>query len=261
MLLGLRFMPCPGLSCSGDQVFGERGHSYLSPLLFLLLGFLSVQPAHLLRRVLTIQNLIKSRLAVNTACSLVDDASLKLQLPPSSSGCPRSPVPGRGWAGLQILPTPLFCEQAWWCLSLGLFTGVAIPGSGLLSHVSSLRLPSGHASPVLTLSSAARTSLPSPHLLVVDAGICAASLLGVTFGHVTCRFKLFIYLSSQLYCHRGSKACHRLTNESVSWCLDASVILKLPSWDASPSLPFLSLFLSFTFFSTSFRRRAAFLGA
>ena len=55
---------------------------------------------------------------------------------------------------------------------------VAIPRSGLLSQVSSLRLPSGHSGPVLTLSIAAHASLPSPNLLVADAGVCAASLLG-----------------------------------------------------------------------------------
>ena len=38
----------------------------------------------------------------------------------------------------------------------------------MLSHVSSLRLPSGHSGPVLTLSNAARASLFSPRLLVVD---------------------------------------------------------------------------------------------
>ena len=43
---------------------------------------------------------------------------------------------------------------------------VAIPKSGLLAQVSSLRLPSGHSGLVLTLSNAARASLPSPHLLV-----------------------------------------------------------------------------------------------
>ena len=98
------------------------------------------------------------------------------------------------------LLTPLFCEKAWQCLTLGLFTGVAIPGSGLLSQVSSLRLPSGHSGPVLTLSNAPHTSLPSALLLVVDAGVCTASLLGLTFGHVICGFKLFIYFSSQLCC-------------------------------------------------------------
>ena len=98
------------------------------------------------------------------------------------------------------LLSPLFCERAWQCLSLGLFAGVAISGSGLLSEVSSLRLPSGHSGPVLTLSNIARTSLPSLLLLVADAGVCAASLLGVTVGHVICGFKLFIYFSSHLCC-------------------------------------------------------------
>ena len=38
--------------------------------------------------------------------------------------------------------------------------------------------------------------------------------------------------------------------------------LRLASWDGSPSLPLLSLFLSFIFVPTSFRRQwAAFLGA
>ena len=55
---------------------------------------------------------------------------------------------------------------------------VAILQSGLLAQVSSLRLPSGHSGPVLTLSNAARASLPSPRLLVADAGVCAASPLG-----------------------------------------------------------------------------------
>ena len=68
------------------------------------------------------------------------------------------------------------------------FRGIAIPGSGLLSLVSSLRLPSGYSGPVLTLSNAARASLFSPRLLVEDASVCAASPLGVTVGHVICGF-------------------------------------------------------------------------
>ena len=55
---------------------------------------------------------------------------------------------------------------------------VAIPQSGLLYQVGSLRLPLGHSGPVLTLSNVARASLPSLHLLVVVAGVCAASPLG-----------------------------------------------------------------------------------
>ena len=56
---------------------------------------------------------------------------------------------------------------------------VVIPQSDLLAEVSSLRLPSGHLGPDLTISNAAQTSLPSPFVLVEDAGICAACLLEV----------------------------------------------------------------------------------
>ena len=70
---------------------------------------------------------------------------------------------------------------------------VAILQSDLLAQVSSFRLPSGHSGPVLTLSNAARTSLPSHLLLVADAGVCAASPLGVTIGLVILGFNyLFI---------------------------------------------------------------------
>ena len=72
---------------------------------------------------------------------------------------------------------------------------VAIPQSGLLSQVSSLRLFSGHLGTVLTLSNAVHASLPSPRLLdVADAGVCTASPLGVTVGLVICGFNyLFIF--------------------------------------------------------------------
>ena len=58
--LGLRFVPFPGPSSSGDQEFGERGHYDLSPPLSLLLGFLGVQLAPLLRWMVTVQNPEKS---------------------------------------------------------------------------------------------------------------------------------------------------------------------------------------------------------
>ena len=58
-----------------------------------------------------------------------------------------------------------------------------------------------------------------------------------------------------------SKTPHRPANESVSWCLETSPLSRLPSQDGSPSLPLLSLFLSFIFCPTSFWRQwAAFLG-
>ena len=73
----------------------------------------------------------------------------------------------------------LFCAWAWWCLRLGLaFWVVVIPQSGLLAQVSSLRLGLGHSGQILMLSNAARASLLSLRLLVVGAGICAASPLG-----------------------------------------------------------------------------------
>ena len=89
----------------------------LPPPPSLPLGFLGVQLMHLLRcalclfwgadlwlrpsqRMSTIQNPKKSWLAMNSACSLVDDASLGLRLPPSGSGC-HLPVSGGGWAGPQ----------------------------------------------------------------------------------------------------------------------------------------------------------------
>ena len=43
-------------------------------------------------------------------------------------------------------------------------------------------------------------------------------------------------------------------SESVSWCLETSLFLRLPSQDRAPSLPLLSLFLSFIFFSYLFSK-------
>ena len=75
-MLGLRFVPFPGPSSSGHQVFGEHGHCDLSPPPSLPLSFLGVQPAHILRQMLTVQNPKKSWLAMKPACSWVDNASL-----------------------------------------------------------------------------------------------------------------------------------------------------------------------------------------
>ena len=94
--MGLRFMPFPGPSNSGDQVFGEHSRCDLLPPPSLLLGFLVY---NLLRQMLTVQNPKKSWLAMKPACSLADNVSLGSQLPPSGSGCPR--LPGGGRAGLQ----------------------------------------------------------------------------------------------------------------------------------------------------------------
>ena len=110
---------------------------------------------------------------------MVDNVFLGLRLlptSPSGSGC-LSPEGD----GLQLaISVPSFVL----CMVLAVsyvraFHVVAIPQSGLLAQVTSLRLPSGHSGQILTLSNTARaSSLPSPRLLVPGAGVCAASPLG-----------------------------------------------------------------------------------
>ena len=112
--------------------------------------------------------------------------------------CPLPALAACHWRGMVCsqlsLFSPLFCAWARRCLSLGLaFRVVFIPQSGLLAQVSSLRLCSGHSGQILTLSYAARTSLFSPHLLVADASVWAASLLGVAVRRIICGFYLFIF--------------------------------------------------------------------
>ena len=52
-------------------------------------------------------------------------------------------------------------------------------------------MPSGHSGPALTQSNAACSYPFCPHLLVVDAVVWGAFLLGVAFRHVICEFYLF----------------------------------------------------------------------
>ena len=112
--------------------------------------------------------------------------SLGPRLPLSSSGGrPPASLPPAGHGPVHSLPallwyslSPLFCEWAQQCLRLGLFAGIvlslslffslslAIPQFGLLCHISSLRLPSGHSGLILTISNAAHASLFSPCLPV-----------------------------------------------------------------------------------------------
>ena len=205
------FVPFPVPSSSSDRCLASAVPPSwgcdLSPPPSLPLSFLGVQQANLLRcavclfwgadlwlrpsrQMSTIWNPKESWLPMKSACSLVDNASLGPWLPPSSSGCPHLPVSGRGWAGMQSASSAQ-SFVLWVGLvvsSVRALHGIAIPPSGLLSLVSSFKLPLGHSALVLTLSNAAPASLPSPCLLVVDAGVCAVSLLGVAFRHVICGF-------------------------------------------------------------------------
>ena len=109
-------------------------------------------------------------------------------VPPASSG------DGSVCSWLALLwdcSVPLFCEWLSGCSGWLIFSlSLAMPQFKLLSHVSSLRLPSGNLGLVLTLSNAACSQF-GPQLLVADLGIWATFLLGVAFIHVICGFCLF----------------------------------------------------------------------
>ena len=94
--------------------------------------------------------------------------------------------------------------------SLSFFLSLAILQFGLLSHVSSLRLSSGHSGLVLTLSNEACASLFSPRLLVADVSVWATSLLGVVVRRVICGFYLFFPPSYVALC--DFKAPYRPTH-------------------------------------------------
>ena len=116
-------------------------------------------------------------------------------------------------AVLWCLVNPLFCEWASLRLRLEPFArksslfffffsfslSLAIPQFGLVAHVSSLRLSSGHSGPVLTLSNIAHTSLSSPCLPVVDKRVWATSPLGVVVRHIFCGL-FFFFFPSWLCC-------------------------------------------------------------
>ena len=124
-------------------------------------------------------------LAKKPACSLVDNVSLGLRLPPSGSGC-LSPEGD----GLQLANSVLFFVL---CTVLVVsyvraFHVVAIPQSGLLAQTSSLWVHLGHSSPVLKKHC-------SPHLPAqppLASGRCRClrcfSTGGVIIGLVICWF-------------------------------------------------------------------------
>ena len=168
------------------QVFGECGCCDLSPFPSLLLSFLGVPLAPLVRQMVTVQN--PEVLAKKPACSLVGNAFLELRLPPSSpygSGC-LSPEGD----GLQLaISVPSFVMCAVLVVSyVRAFHMVAIPQSGMLAQVSSLWLHSGHSSPIVKEHCSPHLPAQPPfasgrcrHLRCFSAG-------GVTIGLVICWF-------------------------------------------------------------------------
>ena len=88
---------------------------------------------------------------------------------------------------------------------------------------------------------------------MADAGVCTASPLGeLPLGSYSVGFNnLFIFPPCYIaLC--ASKARHRLGSESVSWCLETSLFLRLPSQDGTPSLPPLLFFRLLYFFLPGF---------
>ena len=191
-------MPFPGPNSSGGEVFGERGRCDLSPPLSLPFGFLGVQPSQADVDCPEPQEV----LAKKPACSLVDKVSLGLRLPLSSpygSGC-LSPTGDGLQLAISVLSFVLCVVLVVYYVRA--FCVVAIPQSGLLAQFSSLCPCMGRSSPILkkktknkkqktlqpvplaarflksTAGCASRSSLPSPHLLVADAGIFTAFPLG-----------------------------------------------------------------------------------
>jgi len=146
--------------------------------------------------------------------------------------------------------------------SLFFFLSWAIPQFGLLSHVSSLRLSSGHSGLILTLSNAACTSLFSPRLLVADAILWPASPLGVAVKCILfcgCFLFCFVFLRVMLP-SEIPKLPQTLLWEGFLLFGNFSSF-KTPS-PGQVSVPLFSIFLSFIFCPISFWREwAAFPGA
>ena len=153
---------------------------------------------------LSIQNLRKSLVRNwEPVCSFVGEAISGAEFAPFP--LPPASCLQRGWAGpppasfsLKFL-NPFVLRMAGSVFRLVNFVSLslAIPQFKLLSHSSSLPLPSGHSG----LSNAACSSPFHPHLLVADAGVWGTFLLGVAFRHVICEFYLFflpVRLSSEI---------------------------------------------------------------
>ena len=128
-----------------------------------------------------------------------------------------------------------------------------------ISQVSSLRLSSGHLGLVLYPKHSAHASLSSPSSLVIDTSIWATSALWVVVRSLFCVLFCFFFLV--LFPSEISKlpTDPPMRGFPSVWKPPPSRLL---AQDGSPSLTLLSLFLSFIFCPTSFRREwAVFLAA
>ena len=242
--LDVRFVPIPDLSSSGDQVLGE--HTVLSGLCVLItswslpisfLGLFRVSSGELIPGCDPPGRCQLSRIpgASSQLGGVCWSLGLRLSLAfwlwllyacLSASGGGEGPVCSQ-LALLWYSLNPLFCELARLrvrgfrrkvlFLSLSLFFfHLEIPLFGLLAHVCSLRLSSGHSGPGLPLRTddAARGFLSSPRLLVADTSVWAASPLAVG---VRLAFCVVFPPSHVALC--DSKTPHGPAYERVPYCL------------------------------------------
>ena len=122
--LGWACILCPS-QVQVAQMFDEHSRCDLSPFPSLLLSFLGVQLAPLLRQMVPVQNPKKSYLAKKLACSL--EIFLGLRLPPSgpsSSGC--LSLEGDGLQPANSVPSFVLCVVLVVCY-VRAFHVVAIP--------------------------------------------------------------------------------------------------------------------------------------
>ena len=209
--------------------------------------------------------------------SLVKGAISGTRIGPHLPALAASLPPAGVEAGPQVallwyLLSPLFSEQAWQCLRLELFTGklslsLFFPLSGysrefgLLSHISSLSVSSGHSGPVLTLSMLPVTpcSVPARCWPTGASGplLCWEFWLGNTFCGV-----FWFFLSSLLHCplrFQNYPQTHQWEGFLVFGNFFSFTTPSL-GWVSVPN-SFVSVFI-FIFCPTSFWRKwAAFLGA
>ena len=137
-------------------------------------------------RMSTIQNLRRSLIRDWRLFAVREGLwSLGPSLPLSPPHCLQSPE-GLG----RSVACELFSGLAQSLCSASSSLSFAVPQFKLVTHKSSLRLPSGHSGPVLTLSNAAGSSPFCLPLLVADAGVWGTFLLGVAFRQVICGFYL-----------------------------------------------------------------------
>ena len=136
------------------------------------------------------------------------------------------------------------------------FHTVAIPQSGLLVQVSSLWLHSGHSGLILKKQCSPSLSAQPPLASGGCRRLCCFSTRGVTVGLVVCGFNYLFIFPPCYVALCSSKAHHRHSSESVSWCLETSLFLRLLSQDgALVPTSFVSFFFFFIFFPTCFPRQ------